>query len=138
LRFSVVRVPPGKMPEGRIQILQHHTPDLMWQARWLDHPNRVQTLLSILLAVIDPEEAANRFGRFIGRSADKLRPDLWRVVADRGDLAFVAAEALSSVLPDSQPPTTPFMAAYALGSRDLAATTGYASTIAAVEKLGPG
>src|SRR3546814_6422669 len=34
-RFTVLRVPPEVMPEGRIQLLEHHTQDDVWQARWL-------------------------------------------------------------------------------------------------------
>src|SRR3546814_13485114 len=34
-RFTVLRVPPEVMPEGRIQLLDHHTQDAVWQARWL-------------------------------------------------------------------------------------------------------
>lgn len=138
LRFSVVRVPPEKMPEGRIQLLTHHTPDLMWQPRWVDHPNRVEALLSVLLAVNDPEEVARRFGRFLGRPPERRRADLWRLGADRGDLAFVAAEALESVLPGSHPPATPSMAAYAVSSDDLDAALGYASSVAPVEEIGSG
>ena len=29
---------PGEMPEGRIQMLTHHTEDMVWQPRWLTHP----------------------------------------------------------------------------------------------------
>src|SRR5687767_12231229 len=38
-RFTVVRVPPGTMAEGRIQYCRHHTPELLWQSRWLTHAN---------------------------------------------------------------------------------------------------
>ena len=34
-RFTVVRVPPDVMAEGRIQYCQHHTPELVWQPQWL-------------------------------------------------------------------------------------------------------
>ena len=36
-RFSVARVPPGTMAEGRIQFCQHHTPEVPWQVvcSWL-------------------------------------------------------------------------------------------------------
>jgi hypothetical protein len=43
-RFTVVRVRPGAMPEGRVQFVQHHTPDLLWQARWLRHENGAAAL----------------------------------------------------------------------------------------------
>jgi catechol 2,3-dioxygenase-like lactoylglutathione lyase family enzyme len=32
-RLSVVRVPPERMPEGRMQFCRHHTPELVWQPR---------------------------------------------------------------------------------------------------------
>jgi catechol 2,3-dioxygenase-like lactoylglutathione lyase family enzyme len=40
-RFSVVRVPPERMPEGRMQFCQHHTPELVWQRRhWITPTGR--------------------------------------------------------------------------------------------------
>ena len=38
-RFTVVRTSPGTMAEGRIQFCQHHTPQWVWQERWVAHPN---------------------------------------------------------------------------------------------------
>ena len=35
--FTVARVEPGEMAEGRIQMLTHHTEDAVWQKRWLRH-----------------------------------------------------------------------------------------------------
>src|SRR5581483_5515337 len=37
--FTIARVEPGVMPEGRIQMLTHHTEHAVWQKRWLTHPN---------------------------------------------------------------------------------------------------
>src|SRR3546814_11315410 len=50
-RFTVLRVPPEAMPEGRIQLLEHHTRDTVWQARWLGHANGLVALKAVLLAV---------------------------------------------------------------------------------------
>src|SRR3546814_12576715 len=33
-RFTVLRVPPEVMPDGRIQLMAHHSRDTAWQARW--------------------------------------------------------------------------------------------------------
>ena len=33
--FTIARVEPGVMPEGRIQMLTHHTEQAVWQKRWL-------------------------------------------------------------------------------------------------------
>src|SRR3546814_17836258 len=73
-RFTVLRVPPEAMPEGRIQLLEHHTRDTVWQARWLGHANGIVALKAVLIAVADPEAAAARFGRFAGRApSDRKR-----------------------------------------------------------------
>ena len=58
--FSVVRLMPGEMPEGRIQALTHRTPDTVWQPRWLTHPQR--------------RPRADRYRDRRGRSARSRRP----------------------------------------------------------------
>ena len=45
--FTLARVEPGEMPEGRIQILTHRTEPMVWQPRWLSHPNGALALASI-------------------------------------------------------------------------------------------
>ena len=67
--FTLARVEPGEMPEGRIQILTHRTEHTVWQPRWLSHPNGALGLTSVVIAVADVEEAAQRFARFTGRNA---------------------------------------------------------------------
>src|SRR5215471_18886830 len=47
--FSVVRVAPGEMPEGRIQALTHRTEHTVWRPRWLSHPNRARGLIDIVI-----------------------------------------------------------------------------------------
>src|SRR5947209_13113435 len=67
--FTLARVEPGEMPEGRIQILTHRTEAMVWQPRWLTHLNGAISLVRVVLAVLDVAEAAGRFARFTGRSA---------------------------------------------------------------------
>ena len=45
--FTLARVQPGEMPEGRIQVLTHRTEAMVWQPRWLSHPNGAVALTSI-------------------------------------------------------------------------------------------
>lgn len=49
LRFTVARPEVGCLPEGRVQFLAHHTPDALWQHRWLEHPNTARALTGVLL-----------------------------------------------------------------------------------------
>ncbi len=117
-QFSVVRVPPGTMPEGRIQFCRQRTPELVWQQRWLEQPNRARALTDVLICVEDPAEAAERFGRFVGRAATRG----WLLELDRGRIAFVDQGRLARLFPGTTLPLPPFMAAFAVTSDDLAAT----------------
>ncbi len=67
--FTIARVEPDVMPEGRIQMLTHHTERAVWQKRWLAHPNSAIGLIDVVIAVADVAEAARRFARFTGRAA---------------------------------------------------------------------
>jgi hypothetical protein len=66
--FTVARVERGEMAEGRMQYLTHHSEDVVWQTRWLNHANGSQALLDVVIAVEDVAEAAERFGRFLDRA----------------------------------------------------------------------
>ncbi len=120
-RFSVVRMPPEAMPEGRIQIVTHHTPDLVWQPRFLTHANGVEALREVLVSVDDPAAAAGRFGRLLARPA-RVADGEAEVVLDRGRLRFLTPARLRRRLPDLTPPAPPFIAAVGFRCRDLAAT----------------
>ncbi len=120
-RFSVVRVPPGAMPEGRIQFCQHHTPELVRQQRWALQPNRARALTDVLLSVADPVEAAARFGRFVGREPESAGA-VWWLALGRARIAFVDPGRLARLFPETTLPYQPFMAAFAVSSDDLVQT----------------
>ena len=116
--FSVVRVAPGEMPEGRIQALTHRTEHTVWQPRWLTHPNGARGLLDVVIAEADTEAAARRFQRFLDREAraDRYGPAFH---LDRGRVQLVAAAALERLFPGLAIPTLPFMAAYGIAVTSL-------------------
>ena len=122
-RFTVVRVPPGSMPEGRIQYCQHHTPDLLWQERWLAHPNGLAELTGVLLCVKDPREAAQRYGRFTGLAPEALDTE-WRLDTARGTLSFFGSDACRSHF-GVEPPALPWIAGYVLSTPDIRHTRDY-------------
>jgi len=65
-RFAVQRVPPERMPEGRVQFCEQHTPECLWQARYLRHSNGVRALAAVIVCAEDPADAGARFARFAG------------------------------------------------------------------------
>ena len=119
--FSVVRLEPGEMPEGRIQALTHLTEDTVWQPRWLSHGNGAVALLEVVIAEADVEEAAARFRRFLGRDAE-ARAAGPCFGLDRGGVQLVAAATLARLLPGLHVPALPFMACYGIAVASLATT----------------
>jgi hypothetical protein len=118
-RFTVLRLPPQQMPEGRIQMVTHHTEEAVWQSRWLDHHNGVVSLQAVLIVVGDPQEAAERFGRFAGRDCERQRPGQWHLPLDRGRVVFTDVATQARLVPwAGPPPSLPWIAGYGLGSVD--------------------
>ncbi len=113
-RFDVVRVPPGAMPEGRIQLVTHHTPESVWRPNLLTHANGAEALSGILVCVEDPAEVAIRFSRFIDGQALFIDPGRSEVELERGRLTFVRSRVLKGMLPEVEPPCVPYMVAIGL------------------------
>jgi hypothetical protein len=118
-RFTVVRVPPGMMAEGRIQYCQHHTPELVWQKRWLAHANGATGLASVFVCVEDPDEAGERYARFSGLRATAAGTAR-RLETARGTLVFVDPAAIERTL-GVRAPALPWIAGYALDCVSVAA-----------------
>jgi len=118
--FTVVRVPPAKMPEGRIQFLTQETPDLVWQKRLIARDNGIAALAGALICVADAEEAAARYARFLGRSA-RGDGDYASIALDRGRLGFATPARCRALLPGINFVQPPVIAAVALAADDVAA-----------------
>jgi len=120
LRFTVIRPVPGTMAEGRIQFLTHHTPDLLWQERWMRHPNTAERLGEVVICVADPDEAAGRFRRYLGREPARIAGG-WLIPCDRGRLALLGRSAFEACLPGVEIPALPYIAGYVIQCGDLEA-----------------
>ena len=69
-RFTVLRVPAGAMAEGRVQFVHHHTPEAIWQPRWLGHANGAVGLTGVVVAADAPAQAARRYALFTGLAVE--------------------------------------------------------------------
>jgi hypothetical protein len=121
--FTIARVETGMMPEGRIQILTHKTEAVVWQPRWLSHPNSVCDLIDVVIVVADIEEASGRFARFTGR-APTPTPGGALIRLDRGGVYLLTQDRAAEKLPEVPVTALPFMIGYALGVSSLAAAEG--------------
>ena len=121
--FTVVRLERGAMPEGRIQILTHRTENTVWQKRWLNHPNGALALVDVVIASLDVAEATARFERFLARPAQSKQFGQDSFVLDRGRLQLLSDAAFKGMFPELAVPRLPFIGAYAIRVRSLAAVT---------------
>jgi hypothetical protein len=116
--FSIVRVAPDAMPEGRIQMLTHHTERAVWQPRWLGHPNGALALIDVVFAVADVAAAAARFALFTGCPAVPAAFG-HTIRLDRGGVVLMPPRALAEMLPEVAIPPPPFAGAYGIAVRSL-------------------
>jgi len=131
-RFSVLRVPPEAMPEGRVQWCAHHTPDLVWQPGRTRHPNGVEALTGALWVVPDLDEATARYARFLRKAAEPLAAGVVALALERGDLLLATQDGACGLIPGLEVPTAPFGAAVSLrvGSLDSTAALFQAAGVA--------
>lgn len=108
-RFALLPLPDA--PEGRVQLVQHHTPALLWQERFLDHPNRAAALEAVILAVERPAGSAARFSRFAGRAVVPDPLGGFALPLARGTVRLLSPEALAEALPGVAMPALPYVAA---------------------------
>ena len=110
-RFTIARIAPGIMPEGRMQFLTHHSEELVWREPFLDHPNGARTLAAVWLAATDPAEPAERFGRFTGRPVNR-QGEVSTIPLDRGTVRLATPELLEREFGIAPGPPLPYLAAY--------------------------
>ena len=132
-RFA--RLPFPDAPEGRVQLVQHLTPELVWDPRWMGHRNGADALETAILAVANPAETAARLARLAGVAAEpdplagfRLRlpgapgaagPDSPRMETR---IRILPPEALPRALPGVSAPCLPFMAGMVIRTTDKAAS----------------
>ena len=122
--FTVARLEPGEMPEGRIQLLTHRSEQMVWQPRWLSHPNGATGLTGVVIAVSDLDEAGQRFERLTGRPP-RVSSLAQSFDLDRGIVDLVTAATFAFMCPQIPIPSLPFIGAYGIevGSLEVAERT---------------
>jgi hypothetical protein len=114
-RFAVVYPAPGKMPEGRVQYVQHLVPEAIWRAPHLRHRNGVLGLAAAYVVAADPVRAAARWARFMG-GLPRRDGKFVSLDTDRGKV-LIGTRAQVKALLGAAPPS-PGIAGYALACRD--------------------
>jgi hypothetical protein len=105
--FTLNRPEFGQFPEGRIQSLVHHTPDDMWQERYVAKDNGVRSLDEVWFVSDDPGASAERISRYTGHPV-KINSNAGitahEIALDRGQLLFMTRADAAKALGDPVPP----------------------------------
>jgi hypothetical protein len=96
-RFAHLPVP--EQPEARINLIRHLTPELLWQERFLSHPNHAVGLAEVVLAVPVPAESAARISRVAGRPVVPDPAGGFALPLPRGRIRLLPADTLETQLP---------------------------------------
>ena len=115
VRFSVVRAAPGRMPEGRVQYVQHLVPEAIWRPVHLRHRNGVLGLAAAYVVASDPVRCAARWARFMG-GLPRREGRLVSLETDRGKVLIGTKAQMKSLL--GAAPRAPGIAGYALACKD--------------------
>jgi hypothetical protein len=131
-RFA--RLPFPDAPEGRVQLVQHLTPELVWDARWMGHRNGAIALDAAILVAANPAETTARLAKLAGLPAEPdplagFRLRLPGAVGAAGPqspkrettIRILPPEALPRALPGVAAPTLPFMAGMVIRTEDATA-----------------
>ena len=116
-KFARLPLPNDASPEGRMQLIQHLTPALIWRDEWILHPNQAQRLAGLVICVADIEEAAGRFARLTG-SVPRPAAGLTSFALGDARMTLVNPGMLDSILPGVVPPSLPFIAGVLIHTAD--------------------
>ena len=114
-KFKVVRAAPEKMPEGRIQFVQHLAPEAIWRPQYLGHTNNAVKLACVFVVADNPVEAAARWAHF-GALLPRPAGAYVHLAASRGHVLIGSWDNWATLLGDA--PAAPALAGYALECRD--------------------
>ncbi len=125
------RLPLPDAPEGRLQLIRHLTPELVWDPRWMDHANRAEALTEVILVNDPVAGSAARFSRLAGLpllpdpaggfllelpgAAGVAGPE---APAIRTAIRILEPHALPEVLPGVAIPALPFLAGMVVRTAD--------------------
>ena len=128
LRFENVMLAPEATHGASLFACAPLTPELMRQPEWLRHPNGVQRIASVTVAVDDPAAFYQPMAQVFGSICLTETDDTLAVHTGRGVLLFATPDDIDMLHPEMDAIETggaPVLAALSLAAPDLAATAAW-------------
>jgi hypothetical protein len=113
-KFLNIYADSGLYPEARFLIIEHVTPELLWQPEYLDQPNGAIGLEEVFLCVDDPSAVLGKLKQLVGGEAT---PDSLRLSS--GSLFVLSPAELKKRIPGAADIRTPFVAGFTVTVADI-------------------
>jgi catechol 2,3-dioxygenase-like lactoylglutathione lyase family enzyme len=104
--------------EPRLQLLRHLTPELVWQKRFLRHPNHAVALEAVVIVADPPAVLAARLSRAAGVPVVPDAAGGYALRLSQGQVRVLAPGALAAVFPGVAIPSLPFVAGIVVRTDD--------------------
>jgi 4-hydroxyphenylpyruvate dioxygenase-like putative hemolysin len=104
--------------DPRLQLLRHLTPELIWQERFLTHPNHVVALDTVVMAAAEPAVLAARLSRVAGVAVQPDPAGGYVLMLAQGHVRILPPEAMQAVFPGAAIPEPPCVAGIVLRTDD--------------------
>lgn len=125
MRFRNIFSRDDAWPEGRFIVIEHQTPEVLWQEALMEHPNGARAFLEAFLCADDPAPTARRLGRLLDVEPESPAPgELLFRASGGGALRLFDPAALARRFPGAVPPASPCMIGGAVAFADPAAAAG--------------
>ena len=104
MRFRNIFSEDARWPEGRIIVIEHQTPEVLWRPDLLEHPNGATALRQCLWVSDRPDDLSSRLHAF---------------GADPAGYEALSTEAFADLFPGEAAPAVPCMAGHVIAFADL-------------------
>jgi 4-hydroxyphenylpyruvate dioxygenase-like putative hemolysin len=104
--------------DPRLQLLRHLTPELVWQERFLTHPNHAVALDTVVIATAEPAVLAARLSRVAGVAVQPDPAGGYVLTLAQGRVRILPREAMQAVFPGAEIPEPPCVAGIAIRTDD--------------------
>jgi hypothetical protein len=123
-RFRWHPLPQDNTPEGLVCVVQHVTPELVFQEVVRNHPNGAQAVIEVTLCSETPDVAAATYQKIL--QVPPTDGPFGKVLdCGEGRLTIVDPTGLAAMYPGTQAPAMPSLPAFTVGVADLAHTAMY-------------
>jgi catechol 2,3-dioxygenase-like lactoylglutathione lyase family enzyme len=99
-RFRNVYLDPVAYPEGRFILIEHCTPDVLWQPHLLEHANGAIGLDAVYFVSADVSDTVRRFAALFGQP--KQVGEAHQFVLPRGSLWVTSETTMRAAAPECQ------------------------------------